>query len=489
MAFLIRPGKRIKKAKSKNSQEVLDRLERYLKSTEVTGEPVKILCGFWKDQQNAITYQELREAVENGEISDQTLMDWSQDYSVLVSEKLGSIWTQAMEAGLAGQPVMDGVAFEIDMQSAGVLNWIKERGAAFVSASTAEQKNAIASLLTWNMRETHSVDELARYIRPCIGLTESQAKANAKYYDNIVATLKKDHPRMKEESIRKKALDASRKYAERQHRQRAMTIAQTETAYAYNRGADEGIRQAQEQGLLGKMTKVWCTSGDDAVCDMCASLEGMEIDMDDSFEYRGKTLFPGQKMLPPAHPRCACAVEYVEVEDVRNTDLGSGNYEEELDENIQYLGEINPEKTDEAIEYYNEQIRFADTEHSVVIDGNGKVYYNVGSETNVSLKGIEVSGATITHNHPSSNGIVSFGKDDFEFLKDNQNIRKLIAVNEQFTYSVQVLEEMSDLSYSDYYRKAMMEAYADDMDFDIQHKVFEILDKDGFVKYVRERIE
>ena len=57
--------------------------------------------------------------------------------------------------------------------------------------------------------------------------------------------LKEQHPKMKPESVRNKARDAAIKYAERQHRQRAFDIAQTEMAFAYNRGADEGIRQAQ----------------------------------------------------------------------------------------------------------------------------------------------------------------------------------------------------------------------------------------------------
>lgn len=162
------------------------------------------------------------------------------------------------------------------------------------------------------MRESHTVDELARLIRPCIGLTEGQAKANARYYDSIVANLRKEHPRMKIESIRNKARDAALKYAERQHRERAFTIAQTESAFAYNRGADEGIRQAQAEGYLGIVKKRWSTSGDNSVCEICASLEGMEIDMDAEFDFKGKVLFRGHKLLPPAHPRCACAIEYIE---------------------------------------------------------------------------------------------------------------------------------------------------------------------------------
>lgn len=306
----IRP-KRIRKAKTPGSQEVLHRLEEYLQNE--CDEPVEILCGFWQDQQDAITYQELRKAVADGSLSKETLEAWQQDYSVLVAERLQSMWTQAIAAGPTGQPILDGLAFEFNTQTPGVLDWISERGAEFVTRCTEEQKDAIATLLEKKMRESHTVDELARLIRPCIGLTEGDAKANARYYDNIVATMRKEHPRMKIESIRRKALDASQKYAEKQHRARAFTIAQTESAFAYNRGADEGIRQAQGEGYLGTMVKRWSTSGDDSVCDICNALEGTEVDMDSDFDFKGKVLFAGQHMLPPAHPRCACAIEYIEV--------------------------------------------------------------------------------------------------------------------------------------------------------------------------------
>ena len=176
-----------------------------------------------------------------------------------------------------------------------------------------EQKNAISALLSKKMKDSHTIDELARLIRPCIGLTEGQAKANARFYDNIVENLKKEHPRMKPDSIRKKALDAAQKYAEKQHRQRAFDIARTEMAFAYNRGADEGIRQASSQNLIGRTKKRWSTSGDEQVCTTCSALDGVEIEMDEEFKIKGKSLFIGQHRLPPAHPRCGCAIEYIEV--------------------------------------------------------------------------------------------------------------------------------------------------------------------------------
>ena len=165
------------------------------------------------------------------------------------------MWADAITAGAKGQPLLDGTGFKFSLQEPGITEWISQRGAEFVTSSTQEQKDAIAALVTKKMKDRHTVDELARLIRPCIGLTEGDSKAAARFYDNIVENMKKEHPRMKTESIHRKALDATQKYAERKHRQRAFTIAQTESAFAYNRGADEGIRQAQAQNLLGTVKK------------------------------------------------------------------------------------------------------------------------------------------------------------------------------------------------------------------------------------------
>lgn len=213
------------------------------------------------------------------------------------------------------KPIMDAFAdeFVFNTHTASVLSWINERGADFITAVTQEQKKAIKAMLTRHVDGTYTVDELSRVIRPCIGLTESQAKANLRYYDSVKAKLLEQHPKMKPENARKKAREAAMKYAEKQHRQRAYDIAQTEMAFAYNKGADEGIRQAQSQNLLGVMEKRWSTSGDSNVCDICRALDGTQIPMDDEFDFKGKILFAGQKRTPPAHPKCACAVLYIEV--------------------------------------------------------------------------------------------------------------------------------------------------------------------------------
>lgn len=311
--FLFKQKKGGKRNKTQTSIEILNRLNSYLENN--ASEPVKFLVTFWKDQENVFTYKEIRQAILDGTISEATLRDWMQDYSIMVSEKMYPVWQKAMVGGSEGQPIMDAFAgeFAFDLNTPSVMAWINERGAEFVTSVTTEQKNAIKAMLSRHVNGNYTVDELARVIRPCIGLTESQAKANLRYYNTVKNNLLEQHPKMKLENARKKAREAAVRYAQRQHRQRACDIAQTEIAFAYNKGADEGIRQAQSQNFLGVMEKRWSTSGDSNVCSICRALDGMQIEMDAEFDFKGKVLFAGQKLTPPAHPRCACAVQYIEV--------------------------------------------------------------------------------------------------------------------------------------------------------------------------------
>lgn len=300
----------ISKAMPKNL--VLQRLERFLNDEQE--EPIELLCSLWDDQKSALTYREIREAIVAGDLTEAMFDEFAHDYSIFIADRFASVWSQSLIAGAQAQPAIERLSsFHFDTQSHGVANWIADRSAQFVTRCTEQQRDAIRALLANKVVESHTVDELARLIRPCVGLTAAQSAATVKYYDSVLASIKSAHPRMKAETAQKKAINAASRYAEKAHRYRAITIAQTELATAYNQGADEGIRQAQKEGLLGPMMKVWRTSGDDAVCETCAALDGVEIGMDDSFDFPGRLLFPEYKMLPPAHPRCGCAVEYVEL--------------------------------------------------------------------------------------------------------------------------------------------------------------------------------
>lgn len=301
----------VRKAQSKSAQDALDQLNAFLNASEP--ELVRLLVGFWGNQQQAITYKELRTAIENGYMGLDAFAAWQQDYARFVNEKLNPIWTAAMEHG-AAKVAAQHPDFFFDPMGRGVRNWITQHGAELVTNITEDQRQAIAAMINRALTEGWSTDELARAIRPTIGLTKQQSAANLKYYQHVKNSLLENNPGMKESTAEKRARDAALKYAEKQHRQRAYTIASTELAYAYNKGQHEGVWQAIAQGFIGKSVCVWSTAADGGVCEICAALDGVEIGMDEEFNFKGKVLYAGSKETPPAHPRCRCAVYYREIE-------------------------------------------------------------------------------------------------------------------------------------------------------------------------------
>lgn len=318
--FLTRKARKSDKAKN-----VLDRLNEYLNTED--GEPVQWLTRFWNDQQKAMTYKELREAIIAGQISETTLHEWQIAYSKLVAEKMKPLWQDAMiAANLQTVPIQGG--FYFDPTTKGVKEWIETHGGEWITVIQAEQQQAIAAMLGKAYSGDWTVDELARVIRPTIGLTRPQAEANLNYYKHVKESLLKDNPTMREATAEKRAREAALKYAAKQHRQRANVIATTEMAFAYNKGADEGIKQAQAKGYIGRVKRVWSTADDELVCEVCGELDGTAIDMEEEFDFKGRELYGGQKQTPPAHPNCRCACAYEEVEPPRieKTEL---SYDEE----------------------------------------------------------------------------------------------------------------------------------------------------------------
>ncbi len=297
--------------KNKKAEKVLNKLNDFINATEP--EATFFLTRMWKDQQQAVTYKELREAILRGEIDNKTFQAWQDDYANFVNEKLKPIWRDAMETANEELAALH-PDFFFDPMHKGVLKWTNEYGAKWVSSVAQEQKDAMKGMIAHSYSGAWTVDELSRAIRPLVGLNKIQANANLNYYQHVKESLLENNPTMRVKTAEGRAKEAAQKYAARQHRQRAYTIATTEMAFAYNKGAHEGVRQAQEQNLMGKTMKIWSTAEDERVCEICGGLEGTEIGMDDDFDFKGYTLYNGQKETPPAHPRCRCAIIYEEVE-------------------------------------------------------------------------------------------------------------------------------------------------------------------------------
>ena len=292
----------------KNVQKSMeaDRVLRLLRSFLDENEPslVRILVHTWNVQGKAITYKELREAILNGEIDSDLLDDWMQDYTRFVKKHLQPLWEKAIIAG-AAELQRKYPAFVFDPMGDGVKAWTAKHGAEFVTYVTKAQIEGLRAVVRRAaVLEDMTVDQLARAIRPMVGLYKEQTLANLNYYNTLIESGMSE----------KKALDKSIRYAARQHRYRGYNIARTELAFAYNQGSYEGTKQAQAAGLLGEVEKEWCTADDERVCKICGGLDGKRIAMDEDFDFRTK--LEGRnatiRRVPPAHPSCRCAVKYVE---------------------------------------------------------------------------------------------------------------------------------------------------------------------------------
>lgn len=289
--------------KSAAGNAALRKLRAFLDSSEP--ELVQLLVNLWNTQGRAITFKELREAILAGDISQDYLEEWRQDYARFVVENLRPTWEKAMEAAIEDLHLKY-PQWYFDPMADGVREWVETRGAEFV---TSISENQMLGLRTVIQRaagmNAMNVDQLARAIRPMTGLYWQQSVANLSYFRKLI-----------ESGLREqKALDLSLRYSARQIRYRGMLIARTELAFAYNRGYLEGIRQAQAAGYMGQAVKIWLTAEDERTCLYCGSLNGKTIPMDEEFPFETKLARnnPEIRLTPPAHPNCRCSYMVKEI--------------------------------------------------------------------------------------------------------------------------------------------------------------------------------
>lgn len=297
---LIISNREVRKAASPKAV-VLQKLRSFLD----TNEPnlVYFLVNLWRTQGKAITYKELREAILAGEIDANLLDDWQQDYVKFVKERLEPRWLAAIDAA-AKEISAKYPEWNFDPMADGVQTWVRNRAAEFVTSVTDAQIQGLrAVVMKAATLEDMSVDQLARAIRPMVGLYKQQSIANLNYYNTLIAN----------GTSPKRALDLSTRYAARQHRYRGYLIARTELAFAYNQGSYEGTKQAQAAGYMGEVVKIWCTADDERVCPICGGLDGKRIAMDEDFDFSTKLSTPTIRRVPPAHPSCRCSVMYEEI--------------------------------------------------------------------------------------------------------------------------------------------------------------------------------
>lgn len=285
---------------------------RKLRSFLDTSEPdlVYFLTNLWRAQGKAITYKEIREAILAGELSQEYLEQWTQDYDKFVVKHLLPAWEEAMKAA-TDEMAARYKDWHFDPMADGVKNWTRTHSAEFVTSVTQSQIDGLRAVIRRAATlEDQNVDMLARAIRPMVGLYKQQAEANLNYYNTLIGNGMSE----------KKALELSIRYGARQHRYRGYLIARTELAFSYNQGLYEGVKQAQAKGYMGDVVKIWCTADDERTCGQCGELEGKAVAMDEDFDIQTRlstSVSPTIRKVPPAHPGCRCSVIYKEIEPKR----------------------------------------------------------------------------------------------------------------------------------------------------------------------------
>lgn len=157
-----------------------------------------------------------------------------------------------------------------------------------------------------------------------------------------------------------------------------------------------------------------------------------------------------------------------------------------------YVESITPSEIDKYIEKYENEIKDLPVENAYVIQEDGKVLKYVGKEAAVAFEDAILKNATLLHNHPVITGEPSnsFQEDDFAFLQNfGTEIKRLRATYGNTRYEVEVLKDLSEVSYRDIKLRASMDVdiFAEFIDFG--DLAFELLDREGYVRYAKTKIE
>ncbi|NBV35838.1 MAG: hypothetical protein EBR94_00985 [Bacteroidetes bacterium] len=136
--------------------------------------------------------------------------------------------------------------------------------------------------------------EAVKIIESRVGLLPAHSDAVDRYYETLIQS----------GATKANAKKLADKYADRLLRYRANTIARTEIARATGIGQTEFWRQAVADGSLPPDAKrVWTTSYDERVCEICGPMNNVEVGIFESW------LTPNGFVDYPSaiHPNCRCS--------------------------------------------------------------------------------------------------------------------------------------------------------------------------------------
>jgi len=252
---------------------------------------------YWETQGNTITQAEITEMQSTGVVPMTLEAKLNSNTKIfgLMAFKPAVNKTVASAGGATATTISNALnsPFVFDSTGQRVINYVRDQALGMTIDLTSNQMGVLRGVLDQSISKGWNSVKTGRAMRESIGLTTKQ-------FDRFVVPYSKN---LKLGGATQEQIDRLvSKRIRNLTRQRANTIARTETSRAYNFANEESIKQGMDAGLISGGWKIWRTAGDDRVRDEHVAMEGERVRIGESFSN-------GSEFPDDINERCV--VEYV----------------------------------------------------------------------------------------------------------------------------------------------------------------------------------
>lgn len=274
-------------------------------------EIARYLYNVWNAQADTLKYDVISYCIRNGHLPADFLNEQARTYSEYVNKNLMPKWEDAAKMGrdnardgmVAGFARPFGEMIDVnDIPMRNIISHVRGRAQNMIVQINELQIDAIQGIIRrYGIERGLNPIDVARYIRPTVGLTEREALAVANRRDKWLNAL---GPNPSERQLARIERNTQR-YSTKLHAARAKRIARTEMSWAYNNGNLTSIKEYRNRGWLEglRLKKEWMTTMDEKTCPYCGPMDGKIVDLDAEFDTD-----LGATDAPPLHPHCRCTV-------------------------------------------------------------------------------------------------------------------------------------------------------------------------------------
>lgn len=178
------------------------------------------------------------------------------------------------------------------------LEAVKRQTLRRIQDISQETETAIRDSLTRGLAAGSPPRQVAREIRAVIGLNRRQSLALDRFRARLVADA------VDPATLERRVL----RQGDQMVRQRAVSIARTETMTALNEGTRLQRERLAAEGTIGRddFEQEWVVAHDERLCPQCAPMDGVRVPIGAPFD----TVL-GAMAGPPLHPNCRCTTRAV----------------------------------------------------------------------------------------------------------------------------------------------------------------------------------